>query len=378
MRPPLAVVSCTLLSLSLPAAVASQAPRWEGREILRLGGVDGPAALAGVFDGEFARDGRILVAQTNAGLAEFGPNGRYLRTVGRKGPGPGEFTFMSRLGWKADTLWAVDMNRLNLFDSDLRFVRTVTPQLEAPPPGMRVNPGPLMADGSVIFVAVGGNDGPDPPVILASEEGRRIRVLARGTDRPRQTTVNAPTGLAIWTPDPWPSHTLWLHDTDGRSIILVDRRDEENPDEPVYRIMRIALNGDTVTNAAIRYTPRPIGRDLSDAFFRQRAEWMASRPGDLTVASAERLLRGAMTIPRHAPPVTKVVPASDGTTWVRREDLRDATVEWQVLDREFDEVARLTLPADLEVFRVTADRILGRVTDDLDVPWVVVYEILKL
>jgi hypothetical protein len=49
-----------------------------------------------------------------------------------------------------------------------------------------------------------------------------------------------------------------------------------------------------------------------------------------------------------------------------------------VLDREFDEVARLMLPADLEVFRVTADRILGRVTDDLDVPWVVVYEILKL
>jgi hypothetical protein len=158
----------------------------------------------------------------------------------------------------------------------------------------------------------------------------------------------------------------------------VDRRDEENPDQPVYRIMRIALSGDTVANAAIRYTPRPIGRDLSDAFFRQRAEWMASRPSGLTAASAERLLRGAMTIPRHAPPVTKVVPASGGTTWVRREDLREATIEWQVLDREFDEVARLLLPADLEVFRVTADRILGRVTDDLDVPWVVVYEILKL
>jgi hypothetical protein len=88
------------------------------------------------------------------------------------------------------------------------------------------------------------------------------------------------------------------------------------------------------------------------------------------------MLRDVVVLPPHMPPVTKLVPASDGTTWLRREDMRQATVEWQVLDREFNEIARATLPSDLEVFRITGDRILGRVTDDLDVPFVVILEVV--
>jgi hypothetical protein len=374
MRARLVVSCCILLILPAEGDTAAQTPRWTAREVLRVGTVDGPGALAGVFDAEFAPDGRILVAQRDIGLAEFGPDGTYRRTLGRKGPGPGEFTFMSRLGWKGDTLWAVDIDRLNVFNADLRFVQTITPRLEDPPAAMRVFPGPLMADGSMLFISVTVEEDA-VPIILTDRTGKRLRVLARGTDAPRRWLIRPAGTLPVSTADPWPSNTMWLHDPSGRSIIVVDRRNEDAPDDPVFHVLRIALDGDTVARASIRYPPREIGDDMADAFFRERAESIGTRPG-ITAAAAESMLRDVVVLPPHMPPVTKLVPASDGTTWLRREDMRQATVEWQVLDREFNEIARATLPSDLEVFRITGDRILGRVTDDLDVPFVVILEVV--
>ena len=370
------VLSCCIVTILPAVDTAAQTSRWTTREILRLGSVDGPAALSNVFDAEFAPDGGFLVAQRDAGLAEFAPDGEYRRTVGRQGPGPGEFTFMGRLGWKGDTLWAVDFNRLNLFHADLEFARTIAPRLEDPPAAIRMNTGPLMADGSLLFIPFPTQDGSPAPIILADRTGKRIRVLARETDQQRQWSVSPPSGLPITTFDPWPSHTLWLHDPDGRSITVVDRRDEDSVDEPAFHIMRIALSGDTVARATVRYAPLEITDDMSDAFFRARAESAGTRPG-LTVAAAEAMLRNVVELPPHLPPVTKLVPASAGTTWLRREDTGQPTVEWQVLDHAFNEIARLTLPSDLEVFRVTGDRILGRIRDELDVPYVVVHEIVN-
>jgi hypothetical protein len=283
---------------------------------------------------------------------------------------------MSRLGWKGDTLWAVDLNRLNLFHADLAFAATIAPRLEDPPPAIRMNAGPLMADGSVLFVPFPAQDGSATPIILADRTGKRIRVLARETDQQRKWRISPPTGLPITIFDAWPSHTLWLHDPDGRSITVVDRRDDDATGEPAFHVMRIALSGDTVARAAVRHDPLEITDDMRDAFFRARAETAGTRPG-LTVAAAERMLRDVVELPPHLPPVTKLVPASGGTTWLRREDTGQPTVEWQVLDDTFSEIARLTLPSDLEVFRVTGDRILGRITDELDVPFVVVHEIVN-
>lgn len=45
--------------------------------------------------------------------------------VGRRGEGPGEFTFIDQIGWSGDTLWATDMMlaRVQYFDRDGNFLR---------------------------------------------------------------------------------------------------------------------------------------------------------------------------------------------------------------------------------------------------------------
>ena len=54
-------------------------------------------------------------------------NGVWAKAVGHKGRGPGEFLVAGRLGWKADTLWAVDpsQERISLFRG-ATVVRTVS------------------------------------------------------------------------------------------------------------------------------------------------------------------------------------------------------------------------------------------------------------
>jgi hypothetical protein len=53
------------------AHAAAQPERWVATPIVRAGAVDGPAALAGVFDVEVGPDGAILVGQAGLGARRY-------------------------------------------------------------------------------------------------------------------------------------------------------------------------------------------------------------------------------------------------------------------------------------------------------------------
>lgn len=98
------------------------------REEIRLGAREGPGAL-GRYDAVVRTDsrGRYFVTWSNASsVLVFAPEGRYLRTLGREGDGPGEFrrAFGIVLG-RGDSLHVFDngTNRLTVFDPELRIAR---------------------------------------------------------------------------------------------------------------------------------------------------------------------------------------------------------------------------------------------------------------
>jgi hypothetical protein len=72
-----------------------------------------------------------------------------------------------------------------------------------------------------------------------------------------------------------------------------------------------------------------------------------------------------------------MVLGRDGTIWLRREELRQDSIEWQVLDSAGGKLATLALPASFSVMRAQRDRIWGIELDSLDVPYVRVYEISR-
>ena len=89
--------------------------------------VDGPLALTRVGDLLPAPDGSLLVGQPeDRTVMLLSRDGDVVGRVGREGEGPGEFRWISALGWRGDSLWVSDIRgrRITVFNSQLEVVRT--------------------------------------------------------------------------------------------------------------------------------------------------------------------------------------------------------------------------------------------------------------
>ena len=145
------------------AIVENGEPIWAAGEGWRV--LEEPAVDIGVLDGDpvyqlfDARDaarlasGEIVIA--NRGTQElrfYDAAGRFLRSAGREGEGPGEFRSLVSVAVVEDSIFAYDirLNRISVFESTGRFVRSF--RLESPADG-RSYPSPVGAlpDGSLLM-----------------------------------------------------------------------------------------------------------------------------------------------------------------------------------------------------------------------------------
>lgn len=99
-------------------------------EETRIGSVEGgePYALGSVYDATLDPAGRIYVAERQASeVRVFDADGRHVRTLGRKGKGPGEFEGVYALLWGPHgNLWVLDggNQRWSVFDTAGALVDT--------------------------------------------------------------------------------------------------------------------------------------------------------------------------------------------------------------------------------------------------------------
>lgn len=93
---------------------------------LQIGVLEGPPRQQ-LFQVTAARrlaDGRIAVLNAGSGeLRIYGSSGEFLRSVGGRGEGPGEFTAPS-------ALWTGSRDSVRIFDRGLRRISVLTPELE--------------------------------------------------------------------------------------------------------------------------------------------------------------------------------------------------------------------------------------------------------
>lgn len=119
---------CALLSAAAAPLSAQTAAAWRYAEELRIGSeADDATGFSDIRGLLVDRKGNIWVLE--ASLQEirvFDPAGKHLRTVGRKGKGPGEFTYADGMATGPDGLiWVHDPQnaRFSIFDQDGKFVR---------------------------------------------------------------------------------------------------------------------------------------------------------------------------------------------------------------------------------------------------------------
>ena len=355
---------------------------WTAVPDLTIGSLDdGPTAFSGIADVEIGRNGEIYVLEQGAHeVRVFGSDGSFLRRFGRIGEGPGEFRSFGAAGWKGDTLWIEDPSaaRITLFARDRPVARTLSYRVTNEVSGAVIYmvPGPLLADGSVFArsqissrtLAGGGNI---VPSYQTDRSGEILRVLAT-VDFGNMILLWGETGAST-SRQPFSDQQLLAVAKDGRSVWRLERPAARSENAAHMTLTQVSLAGDIVFRSMIPYRPIPLTAEL---FRRIIQDEVISELEDVEYPQARiRMLREAYETrgyqPDYIPPASDLVAGTDGTVWVRREDLRADSVAWLVLDSDGRPTAAVTLPSDVKVRRATRTMIWGVRPGEFDEPYVV-------
>lgn len=367
-------------------AAQAQVPLWRVAPEFRAGTGDGPGALSAVSDLTVGRDGNIFVSQPQESVVKvYDARGRYVRSIGREGSGPGEFERPSSLGWRGDTLWVADppQTRISLFAPSGGFVRAISFSRAAPLTDGRPHiPGFLLADGSVLgfwqapLFLVAGSRPLNIPMVRFTARGEPIALLARREDRNEFGVMTQGTSRTYF-PQPFTDSPLTAVAPDGSALVIVRRNAAPHGDSAVFSVQRIHYSGRVSLSRNYQYRPLRLSRDAVARAVDEQAGGLAeTRIRTPEAAVVRRELRENLYRPRFLPPVTRLVLGRDGTIWLRREELNRDMAWWHVLDARGRIIARAWVPARLSVRYADRTGIWGVEYDELDVPALVKYRIV--
>jgi hypothetical protein len=371
--------------------VENQSSRWARGAERRLS--QRPTLVIGTQDGEpyqFSRirgvvrlsDGMIVVADgASSQLRFFDPTGKHVRSVGRPGQGPGEFTeleYIQRL--RGDTIVAGGLTRVPSFFSPTGvFVRQGRQPLfaSAVPPGPRVH--------------LATFDGGARVLGLVSMEAQNTNAPGRWVDslktfiidvdgNVRHTLGNIPNvtmarGESRPSP-PWLSPIL-AEATDGRSLFLGFGTE--------YAIRVYSADGKLTRIIRRRWTPVKITNADIDTFV---TEW-SKRWIKETGAEGERRKQDLRddAYSDFVPAFSQFIADGTGGVWAREAKLADAPgagqlntmplvpSTWSVFDAQGRWSGDMTMPARFMPMDIGADHVLGVARDSDGVETVVMYRL---
>lgn len=300
MRHRISPVIIGLLMLHTATALAQTRARLV--EELRIGSVldDGPTMFGAIYALEVDPLGRIYVLDHHAlEVRVFSAQGKHVRTMGRKGAGPGEFANPTGMTWdRAGRLWIADPGngRYAVFDTSGSFVRTVQRPISGwglPWRGAFDKAGNLVEGTSgrsragareelFVRMKVGSTLTPVDTVRLAGVEDQYLEFKGDNGE-------HALVGL--------PFATTQVVNFDARGFVWSGVSDR-------YRIAQMTLGGDTVRIFHRPFTRPPVTRAERDEAL-GRLKGFTKTPGQF-----------ASRIPATKPAWVTYVVAPDGGLWV--------------------------------------------------------------
>jgi hypothetical protein len=425
-RPAAPAIRLALFALAASAALCAACARAPGTgaidadalaplelvEELRIGSVDDPdSGFAAIHGVDVDRDGNIYVFEgQSAQLRVYDPSGRQLRTIGRRGEGPGEFEDSPVFGVVGDTIWTYDgtLRRVTLFDRRGAVLLTsrldgVAVDLQRPGSIGYVLPRLVLDEGlflgELILYTSRRQTGPWPVQETDTVAVPRVRFDAGGAvvdtigwdRRPPPSTAGRRepvmvAGVRYSVPRPPPSDPLGA--PVGTDRVWASRSASATGAADSFAVTRLTPSGDTVFHRHLRYGPRPWADSTLD-----RLAWGSARIAGMGIPivngvlmprpvrddsmDAFRAIRAALEFPDWQAPVQFLWVGRDGGIWLRREDDGGATSRWVLLDPEGRPRGRLELPNRSRLGWATGDTAWLIDTDEFDVPWLVKYRIVE-
>jgi hypothetical protein len=339
---------------------------------LRIGSPNGAGDghdLHRVSDASRLSDGRVAVLnRSTAEVRLYDANGRFLRSLGRSGDGPGEFRNPHRL-WvrNADTIVVADYPpwRVSAYTPEAEYAGTVrfTPVYVNPPVHSAVFPdGSYLAAAECcyeletagfpqrrLFVTHHDSDGTtiDTFAILPS---RRVGRIGPPQFRLAASPLFEPRAVAT----AWGEWVL-LGTTAQPELRVLDRSGK------LVRIVR--------WNGAVK----EVSRD--DLLAYRDSILDAARMQDDTLI-AEWLTNPERPVARELPAFVRVLVARTGELWIQEYSRGShARARWLVFDVRGEFQCTVFIPKALHIFEATSSDVLGRITDELGIEQIVVYRL---
>ena len=343
-----------------------------GSHDIEIGQVDGAPeyTFSRIMDLAVTRDGSIVVSDgVTQELRVYDQAGKYVRTIGQRGDGPGEFSSSPMIaGLDADTVFAYDgrASRLTQFSFDGDLIETVplgTNGAGRPTSMQRLADGTYLARSPWINGEMSAHE---PRLELDSiviehldPVGDLIDTVRVMADRTRARAVQArPNGqVAVIQGDP-PFGSMAVVRTDGARMVLGHSDAFEftwlSPGGGTS-VLRVAGVGHSATAADIRaYQEAAVREDIGD--------------GELDPMTRRLLFD---FLPARLPAFGEVVVSDDDDLWVSLTEFDSSEgLDWLVFEPTGELKGTVRTPPELRVRSVSDGSIIGFVLDDFDVPYV--------
>jgi hypothetical protein len=319
-------------------------------------------------------DGRIVVA--NGGTSElrfFGPDGTWIKSIGRRGAGPGEF---ENLGWldggAGDTLRTYDwsLRRLSVFSAAGDFVRPVSlligGEVSSPRPLGILRDGRLVAQSqNAVTIESKPGAGRDTVPLFALDLSRGVAdSLGRYPGHEHLIHTGKGSVSAGSLPFGRNLHVLvhesevYVGTSDGPEVLVLGF------DGRVERVMRWTAAPVPVTPADIEAYTEAISQEFGPGQEERREQF---------------LLRLKQTpFPKLKPAYAGLLAGPQGSIWVRRyaEPDRSAPVDFEVFDSTGRWLGGVRMPSGFDPSRITTGAVVGTWKDANHVQHVRVYRLI--
>ena len=363
------------LLVAVVTVTAAQGAPWTvaPTPTVSIGSADGalPYQLDRVFGAVRLADGTIVIG--NSGSSElrlFDARGKFLRAIGRRGAGPGEFGEFSSVRpiVYGNRIISDDGGNSRVLTFELNGRGTTSFRLDPSPSAARAFLVAPMGNSMLGMAALGGGlRGPPGAMIQVTMQyaiydttGTRQRVIFEIPERPR--IVHAYQGVTHYPYVPLTAAPIVLA-TD--SVIYLIRGDA--PEIEVW----------SPAGTLVRKFTWPAKRvATADVWAKYRQAEMAGMTSDRDRTLYGHFYEMTLPLPRYVPLARGMLSDPAGNLWIERYRLPgEKKVEWDVLNPRGRPLGTVVMPEGLQVFQIGSDFVLGRVRDSLDVEMVRLYRL---
>lgn len=371
---------------STDGRAGTDVPRLALENELRIGSPDDPEYSFGWF--------RSLVVGPDAHIYTLHPeeqvirehdaSGRLVRKIGGEGEGPGEFKSAGAMGFLADTLWVFDYGayRLSYFDGstgELIDSRRVPVDFGDGPDDDPPRPSGLLPDGTMLARTmawsqrVASGEITEMVQFRWTRDGELIDTLAVQPLVNTTWEVKPPDGsYRSYMQQPFARAAIVRISSYRPEIVRVERDPPEGV-EPFFRVIKTTFDGDTVFDRSFPYDPVPIPPSVVDSLVDLRAQGMGER-AEYPIAEIREWARSGLYVPETFPPVEGAVPGMDGSVWLQLTD-DGGPLTWFGLAPDGHTIGAVDASQRFRLLAATSDRWWGVETDELDVPYIVRYDV---